>query len=314
MLLWLGLPATLSNLSIACWPVLQMHLLMQSALGNPSDLFWQYLLQFTLAGSILLIAAQLLVASLILGCGPGPFWLRLAAYWGALGWLAGSLGGSFLLYPWLLRWLEQVQMRNGILVHDSFYKTEPGGLITVAATAPLILLAIQLPYWVLRASGGGRLVRLTADAPAAENSGSESLSIRNLLAATAIVAVSLGLLQLADRHSGHEVAGTHQFTVLLASGLAALGSLIGGTPFAVLFLRKVSINVAWAVTVGAALCCATAFSSLGLLFDDRIFWQAFVAALFCFLILFGSQGIALTVLRQAGWRLISRGSAEQRAG
>lgn len=307
LLLWLGLPVLLANLSVACWMVFQLYLIMAQGPYSPAqNTFWMELLQFATIASYELIAVQLLVASLILACGPGRFWLRLATYWGAIGWLAGSCAASFWLSRWLMRYLDHWQMQSGILVHDSYVDIAPGGIISAAATLPMVLLAVQSPYWLLRVIGNGRLQRLGAGEPITlEMPTTESLSIRNLLEATTIVAVSLGLLQLADRFAAQAQPGTHLLSMLAISGGASVGAFIVGLPFTALFLRNVQLPVAWAITVGTALGCAAAFS-VALLMLGGAFSRMFINLFSGFLMLFGSYALALTVLRKYGWRLADR--------
>jgi hypothetical protein len=296
-------------MSLACWQTLFMHLLVTSSLsgGGPS-VYWSDLLQFAMTGSLILVAGQLLVASLVLVCGPGGFWLRLAVYWGFMGWLMGTCAAGAILSDWLGRWLESLAAQSGWLIHDSYTTFTPGGAIPAAATLPIFLLAFQAPFWILRVVAGWRLQRTAGNLPTdSEHPAAESLSIRNLMEATAIVAVGLGLLQLADRFTAQAQRGNHLFSMLAGAGAITVCAFIVGLPLSGLFLRSVPLRVAWAITLATAVFCTAGFSVLILAANGGSeFWRALAGLFFGFLVLFGSQALALTILRQYGWRLVGR--------
>ena len=307
---WLGVPATLSNLSLACWPMLKIHLILHSGpyslVGGGVSAF--DFLNFATTATMLLVAVQLLVASLVLVCGPGTFWLRLATYAGFIFWLVGSLAAGFVVSYWLRIGLESVHLRSNVFIHDTNI-TFGGGGLSLAGTLPIILLAIQFPYWLVRTLAGWRLQRVGADEPPTErNLKAESLSIRNLLEATAIVAVSLGLLQLADQHTPQATPGTHLLSILAIAGVVAALVFILGLPFLGLFLRGVELRIAWAITLATAVFCTAGLAIVALAYGSGSeFWRTIATTFFGFLVLFSSQALALSLLRLYGWRLVGRG-------
>jgi hypothetical protein len=315
---------------------LYVHYVVTSSIsGAGTGNVWVEALQFAMMAAFVLFFVQLVVVSLVLACGPGWFWRRMVVYWGVVAWLAGSYGGSILLGYGLGRWLERWQTA-GWFIHDSDSMYTWGAMFSVVASLPLILLGIQASFWFLRVVVGLRLQRTVAAEPnPSEYPVVESLSIRNLFESTAIVAVSLALLQMADQLSvsaqrqaaieqqqlatapqqmamqqisePKPAPGTYLFSMLAAAGYSAGGVFIAGVPFAMLFLSNVRMRLAWATTIGVTLFCTSAMALLTLMMGTGSeFWLVTTEFSFAFVVLFTSYSLALSLLRLYGWRLVGR--------
>lgn len=291
--------------------MLEIHLILHSGPFSLAGrgVSWFDFLSFATTATMLLVGVQLLVANLVLVCGPGRFWLRLAAHGGFVVWLVGSLAAGFVVSYWLRLWLESFHSQSGVLIHDT-YITYGFGAISSVATLPIILLAIQFPYWLVRILAGWRLQRVGVDeSPTEQHLKAESLSIRNLLEATTIVAVCLGLLQLADQYTPQATPGTHLLSILAIAGVVVALVFILGLPFLGLFLRGVELRIAWAITLATAVFCTAGLAVVALAFGPvSEFWRTIATTFFGFLVLFSSQALALSLLRLYGWRLVGRGN------
>lgn len=189
---WLGLPVGLSNLAIFGWSSLHSHVALSAyqASTTPSTLLLE-VLQFVSLFAPMLIGTQLMVASLVLCCGPARFGWRLLEFGIAFGPIVvtavGGVAAAYVVDNCLAAW------RNGTWVVADVHLTEFDGpdLLQVAATVPMLLLGFQAPFWLLRSIPGWTLQRRESSTAASPIS--ETFSIRHLLLATTLVAVSLAL-------------------------------------------------------------------------------------------------------------------------
>lgn len=132
LVLWLGLPAALANLSIACWPVLEMRLIDQHAI-------WIMLTELALSATLMLVTAQMIVGSLMLVFAPEPYWLRLAKYSGIIAWLGGAFIAGIAASGWLQKYFDVWLSQPDWDVHDSHTTLSQIEIISWAAILPIYL-------------------------------------------------------------------------------------------------------------------------------------------------------------------------------
>jgi hypothetical protein len=91
----------------------------------------------------------------------------------------------------------------------------------VGLSVPLVSIAAQLPLWIARQTFGWRLIR----GDPKEDAGPAPLSIRDLLTATLVVALSLALDRLAPSPDGKERGLIPLFTFVMASAVSTVALL-----------------------------------------------------------------------------------------
>ncbi len=168
--------------------------------------------------------------------GGGPFLRRLAAHW---------IVAASLYLVWLVGFGLAVAL---------FGRIPPQIAAIVALGVPLVSLAAQFPLWVMRQWFGWRLVREEADPtqpsplPFPET---ERLTIRDLMLATLVVAVTLALARLAPSPDAGEMWPVWGF----ASTVACVISSISLLPAGVILLRQrpLSRSLAWSSLYALAL-------------------------------------------------------------
>jgi hypothetical protein len=273
--------------------------------------FWVEAVQMGTIVGMLLVLVQLSLASLVLTCGPGRFFHRLVAYWLVVGWISGCVLASAVLGRWLSQWLERFSSPSGAFVHDSYSNMMDYDGMRAAAALPVLMLGFQTPLWLGRIVFGWRLQRASGDSPGStESAPQKSLSIRDLMIGTAIIALSLGLLQFADRLTVSTEQGSERgylFGVLGFSIFLVVAEVIGAIPLAVLILRRQSLLFAWIATAAYALACplililleltSGAAGNLGLLLFVNCAGVLPPLALYA---------VGLSLLRRYGWRLECR--------
>ena len=110
---------------------------------------------------------------------------------------------------------------------------------TVALGVPLVSIAAQFPLWVARQWFGWRLVREQAEAAPVE----PPLAIRDLMVATLVVAVSLGLARLAPSPDAGEMWPVWGFAFTFASVVSSIALLPAGA--LLLRMQPFSRGLAW---------------------------------------------------------------------
>jgi hypothetical protein len=326
MLRYLGPIFALANLSILplVWTMISISFSGMFAKGpvTPHPLKpWLPVLSLLMLAAVALIPPQAMLATLCLTWSTGAFWRRLLTHW----LIVLAAFGAFLCgIP--LYWLGSIG--HGLLngKYDSLFSDLSGSpkldyqywrefqfMLAYLSSLPMVLLGAQLPFWVLRCFTGYRLERL---GPAGE-SGTEpkrplpadALSIKDIMLATALIAVSLALLQFSDRV--FHVPGTAPrqllFAMLIVTAVTVLVSFLAGLPLALLFLGRLSLADAWGISL--------AYAGLGslLVFAADLYFapganQPEQFGYICLLVYVGVVAYAagLTMLRQSGWRLAGR--------
>lgn len=177
-----------------------------------------------------MIPAQFAILSIALVFGEGKFWVRLAAHW-CLSLLLGLCwAGGFL-----------ASMRYGVQEHHLHE------VLRGLCALPVIALATQLPLWPIRCVFGSRLIR-RADG-AEEGTKDAKLTIADLFAATAVVAVSLGAARGAPLPDHLRTNPQNYWTAMGLISVAAAGLSLISIPVVLWFFAKaLSLVLAWFLT------------------------------------------------------------------
>jgi hypothetical protein len=254
---------------------------MITALDGPPRL--AFCIPFAAIGCAL---AQGCLLAVWLAWGDWPFSRRLMWHWIAAG---------VLCCVWLIG--MTLSLPNG---DDEF--VEVG--LTVALTVPLVSLGAQLPLWIVRQQFGWRLVRLTDGFAAA---GEPPLAIRDLMAATVIVAVTFGLARLspaAQQAPGYWIAWC------IALVISATVSTFVMLPAAAMLLRPRVLSRA---LLYAGVYIAAAITTLWLhVVVLRLYWpgslapwQIYVCLSVLILSFAGTVILAAVFIRGQGYQLVS---------
>jgi hypothetical protein len=308
---WLVVPLAITSFSIGpCW-ILLWRAILGNIFGNRSWTEELYVrsLEHGMLVCCYLVIVQIIVLSLLLTWSEGRLWVRLLVYWSCVVGLSSCVVGGLWFSTPLERWLEGRRSPADPYMHDTTISItdEWWGI----AAIPLLLLAFQFPFWMIRGLLGWRLQRTpvaTENTPGTTQR--ESLSIGDLLTGTAIVAVCLGLLRLGSSHerSGDGTSG-REFLVELAISAVVIALALCATavPLAALFLRDFRRATAWGAALlmavfGTLVVYAAGWQST----TPALRWQALFNCGFGALTLILAYGGGLTLLRRSGWRLVWR--------
>jgi hypothetical protein len=272
---------------------------------------WLPVLSLLFGCGLALVPAQALLATVCLILGPGSFWRRLSIYWlVVLAALLSILAGVpiFWIGGLIVAWFEG---RLDFALQQPFFSTgdQPLGeqiqqALAIPCALPMILLGAQAPFWGLRLLGGRRLERMGT-----ENGPTESLAIKDLLLATALVAASLTLLQFSDRVFTDEAnaALSFLFGTLIVAGVTLAASLLAGVPLACLFFSRYSLALCWGGALFATGFCSVVVFAIGSALtptSDPLEQFCTICLLaYCYVT---AAATGLTVLRRSGWQLTRR--------
>lgn len=279
----------------------------------PPSRMWIPVLTYLGIGLVSLVPAQGLLATICLTLSSGGLWRRLAIYWLiALGGLACFFAGIplFVLGSVAFAWLKgDAETLDPSGIDSEAFWRDSWQFLAYSSQMPMILLGVQLPFWCLRFLGG---YRLNYDGPLAETNAPEHepLSIMDLMLATAIVAITLGLLQMGDRAiavAEGEASNAFLFLVLIVAAIFFGISLVVAVPLALLFLSRVSLAVVWGVAlVAAGLGAVGVFGLMEAIgFTGNRTEQLGINCLVAYGASVG-YALGLTALRRAGWRIAFR--------
>lgn len=176
-----------------------------------------------LAASMGIIPLQMVVLSYYAVFSSEVWWLRLAIFTGviALCAAAGLVGMSAMV----------------LMTNWHIHENDVQNVLQFVCVVPLIAFATQLPFWPLRVYFGWqfmptnpRLGEMTipTDRPA-------QFSIQQMMAATAVVAVVLGLMRMAPLAGSEESDFWFGCAAMSAAGAAC--SLLAGIPLILCFTR-----------------------------------------------------------------------------
>ncbi len=248
--------------------------------GPPHDIITP--LAFGIVGCVL---AQGCLLAAWVAWGDGLFLRRMVAHWNV---------AACLYLVWLVGFGLAVVL---------FGRIPPQIAATVALGVPLVSLAAQFPLWVTRQLFGWRLVREQA-APTQQT---QRLTIRDLMLATLVVAVTLALARLAPSPDAGEMWPFWGVAATVATVVSSISLL----PAGVILLRKrpLSRSLAWSSLY--------ALSLIGLIWVAVVlkFWfapgmlapRAIYVGLSSLMFTFAATlTLAAAIARDRGYRLTSR--------
>ena len=188
-----------------------------------------------LAVGVALIPVQAALLTILLVLGPGPFWRRWLWHWGWVLVLFGSWSAGYYL-----------------AVERKYLEVIPAA----ACGLPLFALIVQLPFWVLRAWIGWRLVRRTerplspdstVENPAVKDS-NERLRVIDLMQATAVIAMTLGIARLTPVGSSGGTQVMVWSGILLGSTAAMVVGAFAVLPILWIFSYETTFESRWGFT------------------------------------------------------------------
>lgn len=185
-----------------------------------------------------LIPAQAALLTIGLVFGDGPLWRRLLIYW---------ICALLLIVAWFVGFQYS-------LGYPFSYRHWPEAIRGVCAL-PLISLAVQAPLWTIRCFFGWRLVQPVGGLSIYEPPPPEAnLTIRDLMLATVVIALSLAISRLAPMPE-HLKNQPQQFWFAAAGFAAAAAgvSALGVLPLLAMFFSKLPLGLAWVLGIGYAL-------------------------------------------------------------
>lgn len=222
--------------------------------------------------------------------GDGPFLRRLETHWKV---------AACLYAIWLVGFGLAVARSGRIPLQIA---------ATVALGVPLVSLAAQFPLWVTRQLFGWHLVREEADAlQHSQPPKSQRLTIRDLMLATLVVAVTLALARLAPSPDAGEMWPVCGVAATVASVISTVSLL----PAGVILLRQrpLSRSLAWSSLYALALIGLVWVAkvvqyqiALGPLFP-RAVYVGLSSLMFTFA---ATLTLAAAIARDRGYRLTSR--------
>jgi hypothetical protein len=184
-----------------------------------------------------LIPAQAALLTVGLVFGSGPLWQRLLIHW------ASAL---LLTFAWFLGFSGSFQ---GNAFSDRKWQEAMRGVCVL----PIISLTIQAPLWMIRCFFGWRFVQ-PSRLPLEDASPDANLTIRDLMLATVVVALSLTISRLAPIPDHLKVQPqTFWLAVAGFAGAAAGVSALGVLPLLAIFFSKLPLGLAWVLGIGYAL-------------------------------------------------------------
>lgn len=213
-----------------------------------------------------------------------------------------------LICYWLAMFVSMVALLAGIAIGEG--RREFDNLIRfMPLSAPLLVLAVQTPLWIVRLFFRWRIVRdqgLDAAAPEAP------LSIRDLMVGTVLVAVSLAAARVAPRDTPDA-----ELWIGWAIALASCGgvSLIALLPVSAWLLRQRNIIVGLILTAVYAV-LAVVVTWIVIYIIDRNFWRNWweMVGIAIMIVSFGATlALAALAARAAGLRLEIGQGREQAA-
>jgi len=296
LIAWLGIPFLLVDFSLAP--------LFSAGLASLGSNHW---FMPALTGCVCLVLVQVALASFCLALGPGAYWQRLAVY-------AIVLGTS--LFCWWLGHLLSFFIESDVLIFGTFINGRPVELnapssLQYFCSLPIVALGFQSPFWFSRVLHGWRLL----PPPSSASQGmpqNERLSMRDLLVATAIIAVCLAIARLPT--SLEDTGAEDALFITVGYGCAfAIQTYLTASPLLVIFFRTTELPRAWSLALGFALLIATVVSlaigaSLPAGMPLSLNWQPFVGATLIAILYTAGISVGLTILRYYGWTLARRGN------
>jgi hypothetical protein len=228
------------------------------------------------------VPVQVALLTVLLVLGPGPLWRRWLWHWGWAGALYGSWSAGYYLW----------RPRDAVETIDE-----------LTFGLPLFALIVQLPFWVARVLMGWRFVRHEGGDPAPGSMSKgrpEQLTVRDLLQAMAILAVSLGIARLAT-DGGHSRGqpGLDWFGMLMGSTMVMVVASFAVLPILWIFSYETQLESCWGFTGLYALLWI-----VGIVFlvqNDPPIAVTLVLMVICFAVVFSA---GLSRLRMNGFQIL----------
>lgn len=218
-----------------------------------------------------------------LAWGDEPFLRRLLTHW-------KIAAGLYLV--WLVGFGLAYLVGN---------RVPPQFAAIVALGVPLVSLAAQLPLWVARQWIGWRLVRETADATHPRD---PSLSIRDLMVATLIVATALALARLSPSPDEGEMWPVWGVAVFIASATSSIALLPAGQ--LLMRMNPISRALKWSALYAAAWIALPWIIVAGLRWSGAVNlppWPAFAGLSGLMLTFAATLMLTAIIARDRGYRL-----------
>lgn len=258
-----------------------------------------------------LVAAQAFLVTLCFTWSQGGYWRRFCHHWLVVLAIAATLLGGSLIMVFGFGMLRVSETGPWYGSEEQVAKNVMG-ILAALASLPMVLLAVQLPFWLARHFFGCRLINARHATTHNFAPPRESLALRDLFGGTALVAVSLGLLQFADRVNvaNGEPERAHLFANLIFAVTSAGVASILALPLTVLFFRCRSLGFAW----GVALAAAGIDSLVMFAISESINrtpnpWESLVLYFGLFYSFTCGAAAGLTILRRHEWCMVNRWSA-----
>lgn len=209
---------------------------------------------------------------------------------------AVGIGTALVLFgAWALGYGVYVSLEP--YLYDDYWEIVVTGLLCL----PLVAIAIQLPLWLARAWLGWRVLHR---ADPSRQSGGAAFGIRDILVATAVLALALSAAKLAvpDRvFSETEFLFPLAIVALVAAGISLFTTL----PVVVATLRARQIWLALPVTLALDVMILVVFMATGTAIARRPPpWQAYVGMACMVGGFFVSLTGVMLVARRLGYRLV----------
>ncbi len=221
-------------------------------------------------------------------------WCVLAPVGFAKRFTVGVGTGLFLFVAWALG--QGIYHCYESFLRDYYWET----VLTVLLGLPLVLIAIQLPLWLMRMWCGWRILH---QADSSQKSEYGAFGIRDLLVATAMLAVALSSARLALRACDLPDDAT-MLPLVTGAGAAAAVSLFVTLPAVIATLR--ARRLGRALLLSLLLYVAVAFGAVAILSlvagrpptRQTYFGIAFISAS-----LYGCLVGVMLIMRRLGYRL-----------
>lgn len=227
-LIWLMVPFMLADLLYG--PL--MYVMGEAARGD--SLLYKIFTAVMLTACVSLIPLQGVILNCYAVFAAEVWWFRYAIWFALLVPLSASgVVGMYLLFQ---------------LIGLSIGTREYENVVRYYCMLPTIVIVGQLPLWYMRVYRRWQFVRYPQRAVASADDAAHSLSIQNLLIATAVAAICLGLLRVSPSHTLAEEF-VHWLVPGVFSVLAFVISLVCGGYLA-LFARIKHRWLYWGLALG----------------------------------------------------------------
>ncbi|WP_425619430.1 hypothetical protein NA78x_003172 [Anatilimnocola sp. NA78] len=298
LIVWIGIPLAINNFALA--PLIAS---MFTPYGLPS------VAQFFIPFCMCLIVVQAVLASLCFVLGSQRWVVRVSIYLLVvlMGWLCW-FGG------YLTTMQRDTDTFSQLTINGQLVSTEVADVLRYLRIFPVLAIGFQVPFWITRFLHGWRLLPPNIARGYEPENASNPFSIRDLLLATSLVAVSLSLLLAVPESPESSDARSLVFSTLTYSSIAAFHTYLVAVPLVAIFFRVVDLRFAWLFAVGMILLGGISLVAFLLLTTPRgtplgQIWQPMATIVGLHACYVTTIGLALCILRWHGWTLARRAIA-----